>query len=85
MISRDMKMQDTRVAWICKYADKINRARQGVSCSEVYRQMAANQQVRKSTDSICILSPWCALIYVCSFCKVVPFAELQLVAHGPPT
>jgi hypothetical protein len=72
MNSRGMKMQDSRVAWICKHADKSNPDTEGVSCSEVYRHMAANQQVRKSTDFIYILSPWCSLFYGCSFCKVVP-------------
>ena len=34
--------------------------------------MSANQQLRKSTDFIYILSPWCALFYGCEHCLAVP-------------
>ena len=72
MNSRGMNMQNSRVAWICKHADKSNPDADGVSYSEVFQQMTANQQFRKSTDFIYILSPWCALIYGCRHCMVVP-------------
>ena len=72
MNSRGMKMQNSRVAWICKNADRNNTDAGGVSYTEVFQQMTANQQYRKSTDFIYILSPWCALFYGCSYCRVVP-------------
>ena len=72
MNSRGMKMQDSRVAWICKHADRHNSDASGVSHTELFQLMSANQQFRKSTDFIYILSPWCALFYGCEYCLVVP-------------
>ena len=72
MNSRGNKMQASRVAWVCKQADRGNPDAEGVPYSEVYRQLASSQQVRKSTDFIYVLSPWCTLFYGCDYCQIVP-------------
>ena len=72
MNSRGMKMQASRVAWICKHADKHNPDASGVSYTELFQTMSSNQQARKSTDFVYILSPWCTLSYGCQRCLVVP-------------